>query len=84
MAVVSCTGCGEELGEAQGPNAELKARRVTVSNGRLRVKCARCHTFSEVPGLVVTSGGAPTPRRSRTVVVVTQRAATTSHTAAGG
>ena len=66
MAAVTCK-CGEELGQMAGPNGEIKARRVSVANGRLRVKCPKCHAYHEIPGvsvipspkhLLVLTGGA--------------------------
>lgn len=54
---VACK-CGEPLGDASGPNGELKARRVTWANGRLRVKCPKCHAYHEIQGVSVI----PTPK----------------------
>lgn len=48
---VLCDSCRGHLGEAHGHNAKVKARYVDISNGRIRVKCPKCHKFTEIPGI---------------------------------
>ncbi len=77
MPAVACDGCGEVLGDLDGPNGALKARRVSISNGRMRVKCPKCHHHHEVGGVaVVRSGeaGKATAPRGKLAVVVVHRA----------
>jgi len=51
---VFCDGCRGHLGEADGHNAKVKARYVDIANGRIRVKCPKCHKFTEIPGVQAT------------------------------
>ena len=47
---IRCQKCGIVIGESSDSGASLKARRVEINNGRIRVKCAKCHTYTTVPG----------------------------------
>tara|TARA_Y100000310_G_C20176862_1_gene576219 strand:+ start:119 stop:310 length:192 start_codon:yes stop_codon:yes gene_type:complete len=48
---VNCAGCGGHLGDASGANAKVKARFVDIANGRIRIKCPKCHAYTAIPGL---------------------------------